>query len=110
MASRRGVAVAAALALAACGCLGVAVAAEEKDAAVDSHTAQPPTRDEMIRAWSELLVAHGENPPDTSAMSAEEIERGWSRDRIRFADPAADDMGVSACASWKSGLFDPDCW
>lgn len=110
MASRRGVVLAAVSALVACGCLGFAVSDEEMDAAVDTHTAAPPTRDEMIHAWGELLAAHGENRPDTTAMSTQEIERGWSRDRIRFADPAADDMGVSACASWKSGLFDPDCW
>jgi hypothetical protein len=91
---------------------GWAVSASEKTDSpeVAVQTEQPATRDELIQKWGRLLTKHGQQLPDTSELSTEEIRSEWRQALIRYADEAEDDMAVADPCTGLRELYDPSCW
>ncbi|MCW8382695.1 hypothetical protein [Streptomyces justiciae] len=75
---------------------------------VSVSTETPAKRDEMIRGLRDLLTEHGQQVPDTSDMSTQEIEERWVRARVKYSEPAEMPV-VYACDGIKA-VFTPDCW
>ncbi|MEU9287515.1 hypothetical protein AB0D57_23030 [Streptomyces sp. NPDC048275] len=98
----------AAVALAA-SAVGFSVAAQDDAPSVDVHVARQAERAELIRMWDDLLAKDGEELPDTSTMSTEEIRVAWGREYAEHADASNDDMGVDLCSGWTV-LYDLRCW
>ncbi|WP_406418924.1 hypothetical protein [Streptomyces sp. NBC_00842] len=98
----------AAVALAA-SAVGFSVAAQDDAPSVDVDVAEQPDRAELIRMWDDLLAEDGEELPNTSTMSTEEIRAAWGREYAEHADASNDDMGVDLCSGWTV-LYDPRCW
>lgn len=109
VARRPALVAAATLTVVACGA-GWAVSGQGEAAGdgVSVSTATPATRDEMIRQLRSLLSEHGQQVPETSGLSTEEIEARWQRARIEYSEPAEMPV-VPACDGFKA-VFDTDCW
>ncbi|MDQ1011182.1 hypothetical protein QFZ82_005667 [Streptomyces sp. V4I23] len=65
------------------------------------------TRAKKIAMWKEILEGNGEQLPDVSTMTTEEIEEGHYAAMMKYATPAEMPM-MPACDGWEMLL--PSCW
>lgn len=97
----------AAAVIAACGVAAATGSAAGSGSTVMVQEEKEYTRAERIAMWKETLERNGEELPDVSGMTTEEIEEGHSAAMLKYATPA--EMPVApACVGWDILL--PSCW